>query len=72
MLDKHTQLLRVVRHLLWLSQQPSFYGSIEIQFQDSVPIYTSRQQGRRIHELQEEEMTATLEANALLSEAKKE
>ena len=72
MLNKRTQVLRVVRHLLWLSNQPTFYGTLEIQFQSGIPIYTSRRQGHRIHEIVEDEMTGEAEAAALLSEAKTE
>lgn len=72
MLNRHTQVLRVVRHLLWLSNQKNYFGTLEIQFQDSVPIYTSRQQGRRIQDLEEREMAEIPEATALLNEARKE
>lgn len=52
-LDKFTQIARVMRHLLRIFNQPNMFGTVEIQIQNSVPIYISTVVGQRTQELEE-------------------
>lgn len=70
MLDKKIQLTRAVRLLIALSNKPKFFGTVEIQFHDSIPTYTKWHQGRRIEELNDSDLAAIDCADEILKDAR--
>lgn len=56
MIDKQAQTRRVIRHLLWIARQDSYFGTLEIQYQDSTPVYCRRHDGRKIGEIPDLEL----------------
>ena len=50
-LSRDIQVARVLSQIVRLTQKPGVYGKLEVDLQDSIPVYTRFIHGQRVDEL---------------------